>query len=324
MPVILVTGATGNVGHPIARRLAAEGHRVRALVRDPERARGLLPEGVEAVPGDVTDAESVRAAVRGCDVVYHAAGLPEQWRRDTADFTRVNVDGTRNVAEAALAAGVRRFVYTSTIDVFAWHRGVPFDESVLAAEPKGTPYERSKQEADRLVAALQGRGLPAVFVHPAAVYGPTPVLTGANALLADLARGKLPMLLPGGMPLVYSDDVAAGHILAAGAAPGSRYILSDAYRTLSEMAEAVAREVAGAKAPRVMPGAFAHAVSLAGEALARLTGKPPLIPRGGLYFVESHAVPDDSRARAELGWTATSFERGLPLALAHFRAQGWI
>src|SRR3970040_1134511 len=105
MPVILVTGATGNVGHPIARQLAAEGHRVRALVRDPERARGLLPEGVEAVPGDVTDAESVRAAVRGCDVVYHAAGLPEQWRRDTADFTRVNVDGTRNVAEAALAAG---------------------------------------------------------------------------------------------------------------------------------------------------------------------------------------------------------------------------
>ena len=324
MAEILVTGATGNVGHPIALQLAAQGHRVRALVRDPERARGILPVGVEAAAGDVTDAESVRAAVRGCAVVYHAAGLPEQWRRDAGDFVRVNVEGTRNVAEAALAAGVERFVYTSTIDVFAWRRGVPFDETVLAAEPKGTAYERSKQEADRLVVAMQGRGLPAVFVHPAAVYGPAPVLTGANALLADLARGRLPMLLPGGMPLVYSDDVAAGHILAAGAAAGARYILSDAYRTLSEMADAVAREVAGAKAPRVMPGAVAHVVSAAGEAMARVTGKPPLIPRGGLYFVESHAVPHASRARAELGWAATSFEAGLPLAIAHFRAQGWI
>lgn len=325
MSDVLITGATGTVGWPIARDLAARGDSVRALVRDVGRARSLLPEGVEPVRGDVADRESVRSAVAGAEIVYHAAGLPEQWRRDDADFTRVNVEGTRNVAEEALAAGVRRLAYTSTIDVFRWTPGSPFDESVLDPEPRPTVYERSKQEADRIVAGLLEQGLDAVFLHPSAVYGPVPALAvGLNDLIVRLATRKIPMLLPGGMPVVHSDDVAAAHVKAVDEAPvGSRFIVADRYLTLSGIAESVAAIVPGARKPPVMPIRVARLVSSIGERIAARTGKPPLIPRGALIFLESHPVPDASRVRSELGLEITPWDRGIAETVGRFQSQGW-
>jgi nucleoside-diphosphate-sugar epimerase len=323
---VLVTGATGNVGAPIATRLAREGNRVRALVRSPDRARALLPTEIELVPGDVTDAASVRAAVDGCSIVYHAAGLPEQWLRDPADFTRVNVDGTRNLVEASLEAGVQRFAYTSTIDVFAWTPGKPFDESTIDPDPRPTHYERSKQAADALVAEAVDRGLPAVFLHPSAVYGPAATVTpGLNDFLVRLARRKIPMLLPGGMPVVYSEDVAEGHIRAVADAPvGSRYILSTTYHSLEDIARAVAQHVPRARVPTIMPGAAARPASVLGEWIAKVTRRPPLIPRGTLHFLESHAVPEATRAMDELGWCPVGFDDGVKRALDHFAREGWI
>ena len=219
---VLILGATGQVGNAIARRLAADGVEVRALVRSPERAR-VLPEGVAPVTGDVTDAKSLQSALEGVGTVYHAAGIPEQWRKDTSEFERVNVDGTRNVVEAALAAGVERFVYTSTDDALVQGPGQEFDESVLNPGPGDTPYQRSKLEADRIVTAALDRGLPAVFLHPAGVYGPAPFLVkGLNDLLLELAKRKTPMLLPGGMGVAFSEDVADGHVRAAAQARSAR------------------------------------------------------------------------------------------------------
>lgn len=326
MTSVLVTGATGTVGHPIAARLAADGHRVCALVRDTARASTLLPAGVEPVQGDVSDAASVRAAIDGCSVVYHAAGLPEQWRRDAADFERVNVDGTRNLVEAALDEGCERFIYTSTIDVFAWTPGQPFDESTIDPHPRPTYYERSKQQADRIVTEALDRGLPAVFLHPSGVYGPAPVLAaGLNDLLAQLALRKIPMLLPGGLPVVYADDVARGHQLAAEHAHiGERFILSAEYHTLAEVARVVSRHAPGAKVPPVMPIAIARGVSVVGELVARVTRRAPLIPRGALHFLESDARPVAARAAERLGWTAVGFDEGVALTLKHFRDNGWI
>jgi len=310
-----LTGGTGIVGNAIAAELVRRGRRVRALVRSLERGRALLPAQCELVQGDVTDAASVKAALDGCDVVYHAAGLPEQWLPDPGTFARVNVGGTRIVADAARAVGVARFVYTSTIDVFACIPGVPFDEGTIAVTAKPTHYERSKQEADHYVAELQEHGFPAVFLHPSAVYGPVPAASpGLNQLVADLARGKIPMLLPGGMPVVYAADVATGHLLAEATAPGSRFILSESYLTLADIAAAVS-ERTGAKVPRVMPSIVAHAVAAAGEGLARLTGKPPLIPHGQLLFLESQTRPDAARARRVLGWAPTTFRDALPATL---------
>jgi dihydroflavonol-4-reductase len=322
---VLITGATGTVGFPIARDLVARGDDVRALVRDVERARKLLPDGVEPVAGDVGDRDSVERAVGGCELVFHAAGLPEQWRLDPGDFQRVNVEGTRNLAVASMAAGVRRFIYTSTIDVFDWTPGEPFDESVIDPDPRPTFYERSKQEADRVVVEFASQGLDVVFLHPAAVYGPVPALfAGANDLLVRLATGRIPMLLPGGMPVVHSDDVARAHIAGADRAPsGSRFIVSDRYLTLSEMAASVAAVVPGAKTPRVMAIAVARGVSAVGERVAKVTKRPPLIPHGALLFLISHPVPVADRVRGELGLEITPWERGLEETLEHFRGQDW-
>lgn len=325
MTDVLITGATGTVGYPIARDLIARGDRVAALVRDPRRAGELLPAGAEPIAGDVTDRESVDRAVRGRDLVFHAAGLPEQWRRDSGDFARVNAGGSGNVAEAALAAGVGRFVYTSTIDVFAWTPGKIFDESVLDPDPRPTHYERSKQDADRIVAEVAERGLETVFVHPAAVYGPVPALgVGLNGLLVRLAVGKIPTLLPGGMPVVYSEDVARAQVAAADrATPGSRYIVADRYLSLAEIATSVSAAEPGAKVPRVMPLAVARAVMNAGEALSRITGRPPLVARGEFEFLLSHPVPVAAHLEADLGIGPTPWEEALEATLEHFRAQGW-
>jgi nucleoside-diphosphate-sugar epimerase len=321
---VLITGATGQVGHAIARRLAADGVQVRALVRSPERAR-VLPEGVEPVFGDVTDVPSLHAALDGAATVYHAAGIPEQWRRDVGEFTRVNVDGTRNVVEAALAAGVERFVYTSTDDVLV-QPGATYDESALSPNPGATPYQRSKQEADRIVTAALERGLPAVFLHPAGLYGPAPFLVkGLNDLLLQLAKRKTPMLLPGGMAVAYSEDVADGHIRAAAqAAVGNRYILAESFQSLIDIAQAVAACEPRAKVPRVMPLAVAKALSGAGERVAQATGRPPMVPRSVLQFLGRGSRPSGARARTELGWNPTPFPTGVERTLAYFREQGWI
>lgn len=324
MPDVLLTGATGLVGGSIARALLAAGRSVRALVRNPERARRVVPAACELVAGDVTDAASLPPALDGCRVVYHAAGLPEQWLPDVATFERVNVDGTANLIAAALAARVERFVYSSTIDVFAAAPGATFDESVIDPQPKGTAYERSKQAADRLVVAALERGLPAVFLHPSAVYGPVPAASpGLNDLIARLLRGEIPMLLPGGMPVVYAPDVAAGHLLAETRAPiGARYILSESYHSLVELARLVVATGGSGRVPRVMPLAVARAVSAVGEAIARVIRKPPLIPAGQLHFLQWQARPSSARAQRELGWAPTPFAAALPATIEFVRAAG--
>src|SRR2546421_400345 len=195
---VLVTGATGKVGHATACALLAGRHEVRALVRDPVRAAAVVPAGVVLAQGDVTDPGSVRRAAEGCEVVFNAMGLPEQWLADAGAFERVNVGGTRAVVEAARAAGARRLVHTSTIDVFHAEPGASFDESVVADYAKGTAYERSKQEAERAALAGAGDGLEVVVVNPSAVYGPGPAGSASfeEGLFQPLLRR--PPLFPGG------------------------------------------------------------------------------------------------------------------------------
>lgn len=317
MEKTLVTGATGIIGHSITRALldpARPGgpRAVRALVRSVDRARGVLPPEVELVQGDVTDPASVRRAVEGCGVVHHAAGIPEQWLADEGRFEQVHVGGTRNLVEAALAGGVRRLVYTSTIDVFAAEKGAVYDESVIDPNPKGTAYERSKQSADRVVVEALDRGLPAVFIHPSAAYGPVPTgASGVNDFIVKLRDGQTPALIPGGMPVVYAPDVGLGHVLAEGAEPGRRFILSEEYRELREMAELVVRELGLRRVPPVMPRPVAGLVASLGELLSGVTKRPPLLAKGQLYFVSWGARPSSARAQRELGWRPTPFEEGL-------------
>ena len=313
MDATLVTGSTGLVGYNIVKTLLARGRAVKVLVRDPERARAALPRECTLVRGDVTDKSTLEGAMRGCDTVYHAAGLPEQWFRDPGVFQRVNVEGTRNMVEVALRLGLRRFVYTSTIDVFDAAPGSTFDESTIATSPKQTHYERSKQAADVIVTEAIQRGLMAVFLHPSGVYGPGPTASrGINDLIRDLRHGKVPMLLPGGLPVVYAEDVGEGHVLAEEQANvGERFILSSDYFTLPEIAAIILRHFGKSKVPPVMPLWLGNLVAHVGESVSGITGRPPLIPRGQLEFLQWQARPSSAFAQSRLGWKPRGFQDGL-------------
>jgi nucleoside-diphosphate-sugar epimerase len=286
----------------------------------------VLPDGAEAVRGDVTDPESVRAAVEGCELVFNAMGIPEQWLADEGEFERVNAIGSETVVREAARAGVRRLVHTSTIDVFHAVDGARFDESQVADYPKGTAYERSKQHADRLVlAAAEREGIEVVLANPAAVYGPGPE-GGASPErdilrpVVEAKRAAAPALPPGGLGLLFSEGAGAGHLLVAerGKA-GERYILCDGHVTLRELAETAVRVAGRGRVPPTMPATAAKALAAAGEPIARLTGKPPLLPKGQLHFLLWNAAPDSSRAQRELGWQPTPIEDGVRATLASMK-----
>jgi dihydroflavonol-4-reductase len=311
----LVTGATGLVGWQIVDQLCAAGRPVRVMARNTDAARTVLPAVVEVVAGDLQDPASVARAVEGAGTVFHAAGMPEQWVRDTSAFIRVNVEGTRAIAQAALRADVHAFVYTSTIDVFAHAPGLAYDENVLATIPLPTPYERSKQLADTVVVDAMREGLPARFIHPAAVFGPSPTRTpGLNDTIRALAQGGLPALPPGGIPVVYAPDVARAEIVAVDAAVGSRFIVCDRYLPFPELARRI-RDIAGSRIPITLPYPAARVLSAAAETTARLTRRAPLLPAGQLHFMTSHHVPDSTKARTEIGWVPTDLTTALSATL---------
>ena len=267
------------------------------------------PQGVAPVRGDVTEPESLPGAVEGCELVFNAMGIPEQWLADEERFDRVNARGTEAVVRAAAAAGVRRVVHTSTIDVFHAEPGERFDETDVADYPKGTAYERSKQRAEQLALAAAGNGTELVMVNPSAVYGPGPA--GSASFERDLfepvvrkRRSAVPALPPGGCGVVFSDGVASGHLLAAERGrPGERYILCDRHVTLKALAETVTIVAGRGFVPPVLPPWLASAMVAVGEPVARLIGKPPLLPRGQLYFFRWNATPglEQGAGRARLG-----------------------
>ena len=315
-----MTGATGKVGHALALALVERGDDVRALVRDPARAR-LLPPEVELVRGDVTDPPSVERAVKGCELVFNAMGLPEQWLSDADAFERVNARGTETVVRAAAREGARRVVQTSTADVFEAEPGGRLEESRVDPRPKGTAYERSKQRAEELaLAAADGTEL--VIVNPSAVYGPGPTASVSldEGLLRPVVSGSRlasPALPPGGFGVVYAPGLARGHLLAAERGePGRRYILSDRHVTLRELAEAAVRVAGRGRVPPTLPVPVARAMAATGEAVARVIGKPPLLSRGQLQFFLWNAAPDSGRAQRELGWEPTPLDHGLRETLA--------
>jgi nucleoside-diphosphate-sugar epimerase len=310
---VLVTGATGKVGYAIASALLERGDQLRAMVRDPKRAAGILPAGIEPVRGDATDNASLAAAVEGSELVFNAMGMPEQWVKDEGIFEQVNAIGSGALAAAAKRAGVRRFVHTSTHDVFHAETGQRFDETMLADYPKGTAYERSKQHAEELVLAERD-GMEVVILNPSGVYGPTPSPTPSfeNEVFEPVVKKRLPAIPPGGTGYAFVEGVAAGHLLAAEKGEdGERYILADGYADFRELAETAKRIAGRGRIPPRMPVPVAKAVASAGAGISRLTRRPPLLPKGQLTYILWQAHPDSSKAQRDLGWETTPLDEGV-------------
>ena len=211
MKPTLVTGATGFVGWHVARKLLDRGDRVRALARDPSRIREL--DGIEVVRGDLRDSDSLARAVEGCGVVFHVAADYRLWARDPEEMFRSNVEGTRNLLNAARSAGVERVVYTSTVGCIGMLKDGLGDEGTpISIEKMTGPYKRSKFEAERV--ALDS-GMDVVAVNPTAPVGdhdfkPTPT----GKIVVDFVRGAMPGFVDTGLNVVDVRDVADLHLRA--------------------------------------------------------------------------------------------------------------
>jgi len=324
--LVLVTGGTGLVGSAVIMKLLDGGRKVRALVRNPQKIPQEISKA-EIVKGDVTDLNSIRSAMRGVGVVYHCAGLPEQWLDPTEcdRFRKINFEGTVNMVTAAQEEKVRKFVYTSTMDVFEFEAEQPYDESKISKKTKDTPYQVSKQQADLYVTKkIFAEGFPAVIIHPSAVYGP-PVVTGTlNAFFIKLAKNELPLSISGGVSVVYNFDCAEAHIIAEQRASiGSRYLVTEKYRTIHEIASEVSKHV-GSKVPTELPAFLVKGASFVSENYSNYVSKEePMIPSGALSVITDGGRASSTKIQDELGWTPISFEKGIKKTMKFMKANNF-
>jgi dihydroflavonol-4-reductase len=324
----LVTGATGFVGAAVARALLAAGCPVRVLARPKSPRRNLEGLDVEVVEGALEYAPSLEVAVRGCRYLFHVAADYRLWVPEPAEMFRANVDGTRALMEAALAAGVERIVYTSSVAVLGIIKGGVADEDTPSIESEMIgPYKRSKFVAEKVVDQLIAeRGLPAVIVNPSTPIGPGDVRpTPTGRILIEAAAGRMPGYVDTGLNLAHVDDVAAGHLLAAERGQiGRRYILGGENMSLSEILAEVAR-VVGRRPPRwrIPYGVVMTAAAFA-ELGARFTRREPFATLDGARMSRKKMFFSSARAVRELGYEARPARFAIADAVGWFGANGYL
>ena len=316
---VLLTGASGFVGSHLARRLASEGHTVVALTR-PSASMTHLDglSGIQRVDGDLTDPDSLARAMAGCEAVFHAAAALGMWKGVARRQHEVNVLGTRRVCAAALAAGVRRLVHTSSVAAVGFPaEGETADESSpFPAESASFHYAWTKHLAEIEVLRAVESGLDAVMVNPAVVYGIRPNLHYAKNLFEELAAGRLPTCPAGGTCWVSVADTVEGHVLAWGKGlKGARYILGAENLPYRDYMRLVCR-IAGSRPPLVtVPRAAAIPIAWAMERVAERTGKHPILSMEMARMSSRHLYYRADLAARELGWRPTPMEKAVSALL---------
>jgi len=319
----LVTGASGFIGWHVARLLTERGYKVRALVRSSSKLRELE---VEPVTGDLRDAESLNRAVAGCELVFHVAADYRLWTRDSNELYRSNVEGTRNVLEAARRHGIERVVYTSTVGCIGVPQGGVGDETVpVTLEEMSGAYKRSKFLAERVAMEFAASGFPVVVVNPTAPVGDHDVKpTPTGKIVLDFLKGAMPAFIDTGLNLVDVKDTAEAHLLASKRGrPGERYVVGSENLTLAEILGKLAR-ITGKEAPRVkLPYAVAYAAGVVTTGWARVTGHPPRAPLDAVRMAKKKMFVSHEKAARELGYQPGPVDAALGRAVEWFQANGY-
>ena len=323
-----VTGGTGFIGSSIVRVLLERSIGVRALCRAGSDRRNLDGLDVEFVEGDLCDLDSLRRGIEGCELVFHAGALYSFWVRPAGRIYEVNIDGTRNVFDAAAEAGVERIVYTSSVAALGLHEdGTPADETTETSLDRiPGDYKKTKYLAEQ-VALDYARELPIVLVNPSFPVGPRdrkPTPTGRTIL--DFLNRKMPAYIDTGMNVVDVEDVAVGHWLAVEKGRiGERYILGGENVTMKGLLDLLA-EITGLSAPRFrVPYRPILALSYLNAGFCRLFPKstPRMTPE--TIRMSSHFMYfDPSKAIRELGFPQTPARDALAKAVAWFRENGYM
>ena len=324
----LVTGANGFLGAAVARALLADGQRVRAFVRRGSDRRNLAALDVEIAEGDLNDRASLDAAVRGCAAVFHVAADYRLWVADPAPMYKVNVDGSVSVLEAAAAARVDGFVYTSSVAVLGINPDkTPADETtpVTLADMIGA-YKRSKFLAEQAVARrAMELGFPVVTVNPSTPIGPGDVRpTPTGRVILDAAAGRMPAYVDTGLNVVHVDDVARGHLLALRfGRRGERYILGGQDLSLREILQLVG-EHTGRPASNVrLPHWAVYPIAAVGEAVALVTKREPRATLDGVRMSKKHMYFSSAKAERELGYRWRAPRLAIGAAVDWFKSHGY-
>ena len=315
LDVVAVTGATGHLGNVLVRELLSRGKRVRVLVEPSDDLRPLSGLPIEIVRGDVLRKETLAGAFSGVNLIFHMAGVVSISSLDVNLVRTVNVDGTRNVVEAARRAGVRRLVYTSSVHAFT----EPCSGGVLVEtagyDPALAPgdYGKAKAEASCIVLEAIRGGQDAVIVNPTAVLGPFDFrISEMGKLLRMFARRRLPAVVDGGYDFVDVRDVANGHLLAAEKGrTGESYLLTGGRMSVRELMRVLGDE-AGRPPPRlVLSLPVAAAIARFAPAWEKTTGRRALLTPYAVQTISIDFEIRDRKAREELGFTSMPVEQSL-------------
>jgi farnesol dehydrogenase len=320
--MILLTGATGYLGSGIAREIIARGLPFRVLVRDARRL-GFDPAAnrCEVAVGDVCNPESLTAALRGVEAVIHTAALVKMWVRDRRDFYRVNVEGLQNLLRAADAAGVRRFVYTSSFMALGPSADVNGDERLRHTGPFSNAYQETKARARVWLHQEGFRRFPVVAILPGVIYGPGPNTEGnlVGGMIHQYLAGSFPGLLGSGgqrWSFAFIGDVIRGHLNALEKGqPGEEYILGGDNRSLNEFFQTLAELTPVRRAIRHLPFAVGKCVGAVELLRARAFGRLPQLTPGTVEIFKHDWVYSSAKAIRDLGYRVTPLVEGLRVTL---------
>jgi len=300
---VLVTGATGLLGNNVVRCLLACGHDVRVLCRRSSKPRPLDGLSVDKVFGDVSDSDNLVNACNHVEAVVHCAGLVHLGRTRLPEHRRVNVEGTRNVAQACCCRGIRMIHVSSTDALGPSSPECPADEDTPLTSPVNCSYVVSKQEAESIVADEVARGLDAVIVNPSFMLGPFDWKPSSGRMLLEVARGNGLFAPWGTFSVTDARDVASAIVCAIDRGrTGERYVLAgesisyfDAWRRFAQ--------VTGGRSPWMQASPVMLRIgATCGDLLAGITGYEPDINSGAIALAKLDKYYSSDKARRELDY----------------------
>jgi len=323
-----VTGATGFLGSHVARQLLAAGAEMRLLMRPTSRLDNITDLPAERVVGDLRDAESLRKGMSDCEYVFHVAADYRLWARNGQELYESNVDGTKNILQAARDSGVRRVIYTSSVATMGFgNNGHLTDEqSPVNLDNMIGDYKRSKFMAERVVIEAGLAGQNVVMVNPTTPIGERDIKpTPTGQIVVDFLKKKFPAYVDTGLNLVDVVDCADGHLLAMEKArPGERYILGSENLTLKQILDKLG-DITGLPSPNIK---VPYGVALAAGAWGSVVvgGMMKREPRATIEAVQmsrKKMFVSSSKAERELGWKPRGVDDALRRAAEWFQAHGY-
>ena len=325
---VFLTGATGFVGHHVAQALAAEGAELRLLVRKTSNLKNL--EGIrgETHVGDLSEPESLRPALAGCDAVVHVAADYRLWIRDPKAMYRTNVDGTRELLRMARETEVPRFVYTSSVATMHFRTdGLVINEDTpVSLKDMVGHYKRSKFLAEREAVAAAEGGQKVIILNPTTPIGPNDAKpTPTGRIFVDFLKGKFPAYMDTGLNLVDVAEVARTHVasLTVGT-PGRRYILGGENLTLKQILDKMSA-ITGIPSPTMkIPFGVAATYALFEELITgRIRGKEPRATLEEVRMGRKKMFASSARAQQELDFRIVAVYPAMRAAIEWFRANGY-